>query len=89
MPLSFVAGLVVAVGALGYVLYPLFRRRPAEAEWAPVPSRSPRVVTDEEIEAAIRSYRAARAGGPVCAVCGARPEPDALFCSSCGRPLGA
>jgi len=23
-----------------------------------------------------------------CAVCGPRPEPDALYCSSCGRQLG-
>ena len=23
----------------------------------------------------------------VCATCGPRPEPDAIFCSSCGRPL--
>ncbi|HEX6574745.1 MAG TPA: hypothetical protein VF042_07210 [Gemmatimonadaceae bacterium] len=27
------------------------------------------------------------AGGLVCDVCGARPEPDAKFCSRCGRPL--
>ncbi len=24
---------------------------------------------------------------PGCSTCGARPEPDAVFCSSCGRPL--
>lgn len=24
---------------------------------------------------------------PVCALCGPRPEPDALFCSACGRRL--
>lgn len=24
---------------------------------------------------------------PGCIECGARPEPDAVFCSSCGRPL--
>ena len=23
----------------------------------------------------------------VCNVCGARPEPDAQFCSNCGRPV--
>ncbi|MFL5403123.1 MAG: zinc ribbon domain-containing protein [Gemmatimonadales bacterium] len=26
-------------------------------------------------------------GGPACNACGPRPEPDALFCSSCGRRL--
>lgn len=26
-------------------------------------------------------------GSPVCDVCGARPEPDAQFCSNCGRPV--
>lgn len=25
---------------------------------------------------------------PSCAICGPRPEPDALFCSNCGRRLG-
>jgi hypothetical protein len=29
------------------------------------------------------------AGPPLCAACGPRPEPDALFCSSCGRGIGA
>ena len=24
---------------------------------------------------------------PTCHTCGPRPEPDAIFCSSCGRPL--
>ena len=24
---------------------------------------------------------------PACTTCGPRPEPDAVFCSSCGRPL--
>ena len=24
---------------------------------------------------------------PVCSSCGPRPEPDAVFCSTCGRPL--
>ena len=26
---------------------------------------------------------------PSCASCGPRPEPDAVFCSTCGRRLGA
>lgn len=38
----------------------------------------------DPVEAAIRKYRArARA----CAECGPRPEPDAVYCSSCGSYL--
>jgi rRNA maturation endonuclease Nob1 len=40
-------------------------------------------LSDDELEAAIRAYRAA----PACSACGPRPEPDAAFCSSCGRYL--
>ena len=40
--------------------------------------------TDDEIEAAVLAYRA---GGCVCPTCGPRPEPDAVFCSNCGRYL--
>lgn len=29
----------------------------------------------------------AAASGPACTTCGPRPEPDAIFCSSCGRRL--
>lgn len=39
-------------------------------------------VTDDMVEAAIR-----RAAKLDCTVCGPRPEPDAVFCSSCGRFL--
>jgi len=79
-------GAALAVGALGYVLQPLFRRRTASA----APTRTGvagRDVTDDEIEEAIRSYRAVRRSGVACPNCGSRPEPDALYCSSCGRPL--
>jgi len=39
---------------------------------------------DDDIEAAIRAFRA---GQPACPTCGPRPEPDAEFCSNCGRYL--
>jgi hypothetical protein len=39
---------------------------------------------DDEIETAVRAYRAAHAA---CPTCGPRPEPDAEFCSTCGRYL--
>lgn len=39
---------------------------------------------DDELEAVILSYRART---PACAECGPRPEPDAAYCSACGRYL--
>jgi Double zinc ribbon len=43
------------------------------------------------IAARARALRSAVAststGAPSCPVCGPRPEPDAVFCSSCGRRL--
>ena len=39
---------------------------------------------DDELEARIRRHRAA---APSCRSCGPRPEPDAVYCSSCGRYL--
>jgi rRNA maturation endonuclease Nob1 len=47
------------------------------------------------IAAKVRALRFASAAtspdasspGPVCTGCGPRPEPDAVFCSSCGRRL--
>lgn len=41
-------------------------------------------VTDDMVEAAIRRAKNATHD---CKVCGPRPEPDAVFCSSCGRYL--
>jgi hypothetical protein len=41
---------------------------------------------DDEVEAAIRRYRTS-SHVAVCPVDGTRPEPDALFCSACGRYL--
>ncbi|MEO7082976.1 MAG: zinc ribbon domain-containing protein [Gemmatimonadaceae bacterium] len=39
---------------------------------------------DDEIEAALRAYRATHKS---CPECGPRPETDAAFCSNCGRYL--
>jgi hypothetical protein len=45
------------------------------------------------IAARVRALRSATTsappGGPACPACGPRPEPDAVFCSSCGRRLQA
>jgi hypothetical protein len=129
---ALVAGTILAVGALAFVLYPLFfdvappRRaispeagewsdgvavvalreiefdratgKLSEADYAQLKEQYTRQAlssmrraessgggrSDDEIEAAIRAYRAER---PLCVTCGPRPEPDAIFCSSCGRYL--
>jgi hypothetical protein len=39
---------------------------------------------DDEVEAVILAYRARHSE---CQTCGPRPEPDAIYCSSCGRYL--
>lgn len=128
---ALVIGTALAIGALAFVLYPLFfeprRARPAaavrahganddvaiaalreiefdratgklsDADYAQLKDqytrqalaamrRGPSAASgdSDEIEAAIRAYRAGR---PSCAAHGARPEPDAIFCSECGRYL--
>jgi hypothetical protein len=62
--------------------------------------RSRLTISDDEIEAAVRAYRESHPGiaagapitpasGAACPTCGPRPERDASYCSSCGRPLAA
>ena len=134
MIVALVVGTVLAVGALAFVLYPVFfgsaypagstviapRQSDREAavaalreiefdkatgklsdvDYAELKGRyteqaivAMRVETsaaaasapnDDEIEAAVRAYRE---GGCACPTCGPRPEPDAVFCSNCGRYL--
>lgn len=40
--------------------------------------------TDDELDAAVLAYRRQSHS---CATCGPRPEPDAVYCSNCGRFL--
>ena len=40
----------------------------------------------DAVEAVILQYRKRQSG---CDVCGPRPEPDAIYCSTCGRYLAA
>ena len=132
MILALVVGTVLAVGALAFVLYPVFFAPPPQRRFsAPEPRRSERddavaalreiefdratgklsdvdyaelkrrytqeaifamrrerpsvaadASSDDEVEAVIRAFRS---GQPVCQTCGPRPEPDADFCSNCGR----
>ena len=132
MILALVVGTLLAVGALAFVLYPIFFAPPPRRRFvAPEPRRNERddavaalreiefdratgklsdidyaelkrrytqeaviamrreeqavdASNEDEIEVAIRAYRA---GQPACSTCGPRPEPDAEFCSNCGRYL--
>jgi hypothetical protein len=136
---ALVIGTLLAVGALAFVLYPVFFGATPRAAYAPVvPRESEREAavgalreiefdkatgklsdtdyaelkaryteaavlamrredarsaseaaglpdeTEDEIEAAVRAYRAAHGA---CPTCGPRPESDAEFCSTCGRYL--
>ena len=54
------------------------RREAAANSPRPAPS------IEDEIEAAVLAYRA---NHPACVTCGPRPEPDAIYCSTCGRYL--
>ncbi len=136
MIVALVIGTLLAVGALAFVLYPVFFEPPRAVRYAPViPRQSERETAvialreiefdratgklsdtdyaelkaryteqavlamraedapagsdagagpDDAIEAAVLAYRRAH---PACVSCGPRPEPDAEFCSNCGRFL--
>lgn len=128
---ALLAGTLLAVGALAFVLYPLFfDTRPAKrrasvqekesGESAIVALReiefdratgklsdadynelkttysaralaeiravdaSPGAAPVDPVEARVRAYRLARKD---CSSCGLRPEPDAVYCSTCGSYL--
>jgi len=130
---ALLVGAALALAALAFVLYPLFRDAPpappAAAPARPAETASARAVAalrevefdretgklsdsdyaalkaaytsealaalraedatqaavrDTQAEALIRAYRARNV---VCESCGPRPEPDAIYCSQCGRYL--
>jgi hypothetical protein len=128
---ALIVGTLLAVGALAFVLYPLFFGAPraarvgatpsvrrsaredavaalreiefdretgklSDADYAELKTRytkqaieamrreAERAAPDDEIEAAVRAYRDQHAP---CPTCGPRPEPDAVYCSNCGRYL--
>ena len=56
------------------------------AEYARALGPDPGPMADDPVEGFIRAYRARQAA---CPACGPRPEPDARYCSACGRDLGA
>jgi hypothetical protein len=128
--IALLAGTLLAVGALAFVLYPLFfdtrpmkRRLPvdeqesgesaivalreiefdratgklSESDYSELKATySARALTEmraaedpssaavDPVEARVRAYRQARKD---CKSCGLRPEPDAVYCSTCGSYL--
>ena len=69
-----------------YTRHALAELRARDAEAAvPAPGAATATADDDAIEATIRRFRAH--AGAACPTCGPRPEPDATFCSSCGRYL--
>jgi ParB-like chromosome segregation protein Spo0J len=44
-------------------------------------------LSDADLEAVIRRQREAQVGSRACPTHGPRPEPDAVYCSDCGRYL--
>ena len=128
---ALVLGTILAVGALAFVLYPVFfgvsrqavaaviprlnegesaimalreiefdraTGKLSESDYAELKARytkdaiavmrrqkaSPAGALDDEIEAAVKAYRETHAS---CPEHGPRPEPDAVYCSDCGRYL--
>lgn len=110
-------GTALALAALSFVLYPLFRY---SLDASAPPLRHPRPAPSVSAIDALREIEFDHATGKlserdyaelkasytqralemmrgvgdegttvVCGVCGPRPEPDATFCSECGRPLAA
>jgi len=78
-----------ATGKLSDGDYDMLKARYTRQAVAAMRSESGAAVVDEsEIEAAIRRAREAQASVPSCSVHGPRPEPDAIYCSECGRFLG-
>ena len=131
--IALLAGTALAVGALAFVLYPLFfeGRVVTRRAVVPVDSNESAIVALREIEFdratgklsesdynelkatySARALAEMRAGGPSvqapaevdpvearvrayrearkeCGTCGLRPEPDAIYCSTCGSYLDA
>lgn len=110
-------GTVLALLALAFVLYPLFREPllgpPARIRPATGTGETMATAVDalREIEfdhatgklserdyaelrtaytaRAVQAMRVGDAASRACTTCGPRPEPDAVFCSECGRALAA
>lgn len=91
---ALIVGTVLVLGALAYVLWPLFAghaaggaepTRPPESLAAAAPVDDTRDATVDDLAEA--EIRRARSQQRVCPVCGPRPEPGARYCSRCGVAL--
>lgn len=77
-----------ATGKLADSDYEMLKARYTRQAVAAMRSESGAALVDEtEVEAAIRRAREEQANVPACSVHGPRPEPDAIYCSECGRFL--
>ena len=139
--ITLIVGTLLALGAMAFVLAPLFRELPAQRSAASVAreartdvehelseravdalreiefdratgklsdadyvalktryteqalsamraeTRQAAAPTDADLEAVIRRQREAQVGSRTCPTHGPRPEPDAVYCSDCGRYL--
>ena len=92
--IALLIGTVLAVAALGYVLYPVLfgvsepRTRVPHAEGAPADAPLSNNAIDDEIEAAVRAYREQKHDR--CAACGTPVGArDARYCTNCGNRLRA
>lgn len=73
-----------ATGKLSDSDYAELKEQYTRAALARMRRASPTGAEEDDLEAAIRAYRAER---PACPRCGPRPEADAVFCSNCGQYL--
>ena len=73
-----------ATGKLSDSDYDELRSRYTERALDAMRHGGPLAPGDDAIEAAVNAYRSRMVS---CADCGPRPEPDARYCSSCGRYL--
>jgi hypothetical protein len=81
-----IVGTVLAVGALTFVLYPIFFGARQTKQAAPV--AVDKLSINDEIETAVRAYRDKKHDR--CAACGTPVGArDARYCSNCGNRLPA
>ena len=72
-----------ATGKLSDADYDDLKARYTERALVAMRQASP-AAGDDPVEAAVRALRATL---PACGDCGVRPEPDAIYCSTCGKFL--
>lgn len=63
--------------------------RDASESGGEAPSTDPETLIAARLAQIRSAHSAGTAPSPSCPTCGPRPEPDALFCSSCGRSFGS